>query len=63
MTNHPHRNRKLSIGDRVEGGKGEDRDTGRIVAILDAPKGSCDVEVAWDSGVRTPAISSDLEVA
>lgn len=53
----------FTIGDRVEGGLGEDRDTGRIVALIIPPKGECDVEVAWDSGVRTPAVSADLSLA
>lgn len=50
----------FEIGSRVSGGKGEDADTGRVVAHIEPPQGECDVMVAWDSGVRTPAVSSDL---
>lgn len=60
MTNHPNRSRKIAIGTRVVGGHGNDHDTGRVIDILDPPRGECDVMVAWDSGVRTPAVSSDL---
>lgn len=53
---------RFRLGDRVEGGEGEDHDVGRVVAILDSKVGDCDVEVAWDSGVRTLAISSALRL-
>jgi len=59
MTNHPNRNLKTAralVGKRVEGGIGEDHDTGRVLGVIDARR----VEVAWDSGVRTPAYISDL---
>lgn len=55
--------RKFEIGDRVKGGEGEDHDTGRIVEYIDPPQGQCDVLVSWDSGVRTPAVSADLDHA
>jgi len=45
---------------RVEGGVGADHDTGIILEVLAAPVGKCDVLVAWDSGVRTPAVAADL---
>ena len=45
----------FKVGDRVEGGKGEDYDTGRIESIEGAV-----VIVAWDSGVKTPASLSSL---
>lgn len=51
---------KFAIGDLVEGGEGEDHDVGKVIAYLDPPVGECDVEVAWDSGVRTPAIAAEL---
>jgi hypothetical protein len=47
----------VMIGDRVEAGVGDDHDTGRVVRILTAT--TC--EVAWDSGVRTPAAIIDLK--
>lgn len=50
----------FAIGDLVEGGEGEDHDVGKIIAYLDPPVGECDVLVAWDSGVRTPAVSAEL---
>lgn len=40
----------LAVGDRVTAGRGDDRDTGVIVAI-----DGDSVRVAWDSGVTTPA--------
>lgn len=46
------------VGDRVSGGKGEDYDAGRVLEIIDAER----VDVAWDSGVRTPAVAADLTV-
>lgn len=42
----------------VEAGKGDDHDTGRIVAI-----DGDTAMVAWDSGVRTPCALVDLRVA
>ena len=39
------------IGSRVVAGEGEDKDTGRVIDVLSDNM----VEVAWDSGVRTPA--------
>lgn len=47
--------RSLKTGDRVEGGQGEDHDTGRIESI----DGDTAL-VAWDSGVKTPAPLSIL---
>jgi hypothetical protein len=47
--------RKIKPGARVEAGKGEDHDTGRVVEI----NGEMAV-VAWDSGVRTPCPVTDL---
>jgi small-conductance mechanosensitive channel len=44
--------RKFKVGDRVEGGKGEDHDMGRIVSIDWKTKVAV---VAWDSLVMTPA--------
>lgn len=49
--------RKIRVGDRVEAGKGEDHDTGRVVEI-----GGDMAVVSWDSGVRTPAPLSLLKV-
>jgi hypothetical protein len=46
------RTRKLKVGDRVEAGKGEDHDMGRIVSI--DPKTHVAI-VAWDTLVMTPA--------
>lgn len=50
--------RELSdlVGQRVEAGEGDGHDTGRVVAVIDAAT----VEVAWDSGVRTPCPIADL---
>lgn len=48
----------ICVGDRVEGGKGEDHDTGRVERI-DSLKMAF---VAWDSGVKTPAPICDLRV-
>ena len=59
MTEH----HKFQIGEQVEGGEGDDSDTGRIVAYIDPPQGECDVLVAWSSGVRTPSVSADLDLA
>ena len=58
----PMTDRKIRIGTRVEGGEGEDHDTGRVIGYIDPPQGECDVMVAWDSGVRTPAVSADVRV-
>jgi hypothetical protein len=49
----------FAIGDRIHAGSGEDHDTGRIVAALDA--GLC--RVAWDSGVVTPCAIADMSSA
>jgi hypothetical protein len=43
---------------RVQGGEGEDHDTGYIIDV----EGDM-ATVAWDSGVRTPCPISDLRVA
>jgi hypothetical protein len=45
-----HEDQPLRVGDAVEGGHGEDYDTGRIESI----EGDTAI-VAWDSGVKTPA--------
>lgn len=42
-------------GDRVEGGEGDDHDTGRIESV----EGAVAI-VAWDSGVKTPACLRSL---
>lgn len=60
--------RDFPIGVRVEGGEGEDYDTGTVVEAMDLdaahPMASGDnVFVAWDSGVRTWAPISDLRTA
>lgn len=47
-----------AIGARVEGGDGEDHDTGTVREHLDGAQ----VLVAWDSGVVTPAPASILTV-
>lgn len=49
----------MQIGDRVVSSADGD-DAGKIVDYIDPPRGECDIEVAWESGVRTPAISRDL---
>lgn len=46
------------IGARVEGGEGDDYDTGTVREHL----AGAQVLVAWDSGVTTPAPASILEV-
>jgi len=46
----------VRTGDRVSGGIGEDQDTGRVIELLDDGM----VLVAWDSGIRTPAVAADL---
>ena len=46
---------QIEVGDRVEGGEGEDRDTGRVERI----EGDT-AFVAWDSGVKTSAPISAL---
>lgn len=46
--------RSLAVGDRVTSGRGEDRDTGVVVAI-----DGDSVLVAWDSGVTTPSDPRD----
>lgn len=43
-------------GDRVRGGDGDDEDEGKIFKI----KSNGDCMVAWESGVKTPAETSDL---
>lgn len=50
--------RFAGAGDRVEGGQGEDYDTGRVESV--EADGSC--VVAWDSGVKTRATLAALEV-
>lgn len=59
---------QYTIGTRVEGGEGDDRDIGTIVEAtgVDArhPMATADnVFVAWDSGVRTWTPLADLRVA
>jgi hypothetical protein len=39
---------EFEVGDRVEGGEGDDHDTGRVIEI-----DGDEITVAWDSGVRT----------
>lgn len=43
--------------DEVVAGRGEDRETGRIIRVIDATR----VEVAWEQGVRTTCAIADLE--
>jgi hypothetical protein len=31
-----------------------------VIEFINPPQGQCDVMVAWDSGVQTPAASADL---
>lgn len=45
----------IKVGDKVEAGKGEDHDTGRVVSIDDTM-----AFVSWDSGVATPCPIADL---
>jgi hypothetical protein len=47
---------KLTEGDRIEAGKGEDRETGNVLAV----DGDM-VTVGWDSGVRTTQTVAELE--
>lgn len=49
---------ELKVGQRVEGGCGEDHDTGRVQAI-DGDQ----VTVAWDSGVVTTQAAELLTAA
>lgn len=49
----------FEVGDRIEAGKGDDREVGKIVATLDET--TC--VVAWSSGVRTEAAIEDLSHA
>lgn len=46
------------IGARVEGGEGDDYDTGTVLQHI----AGAQVLVAWDSGVTTPAPASILTV-
>jgi hypothetical protein len=46
----------IKVGDRVEGGEGEDHDTGRVERIDDGM-----AFVSWDSGVKTPCPVADLQ--
>lgn len=48
----------FQIGDRIQAGKGEDFDTGRIIGF----DGDMAI-VAWDSGVRTPCPIEDMTPA
>lgn len=50
---------RIGVGDRVEGGDGEDYDAGSVISI-DADNDAA--TVAWDSGVSTPADLSSLRV-
>lgn len=50
---------KLYIGAKVEGGTGEDHDTGQLIDII----GADTAVVAWESGVRTRAALSHLRLA
>lgn len=61
MTPEMARNHILGslLGERVESAE-DGSDTGKIVDFIHPPQGSCDVVVAWDSGVRTPAVLADL---
>lgn len=56
-----------TVGDDVEGGDtDDDHDTGSIVAVrrdLDSREGGVEVEVAWDSGVRTWQTSAAIRAA
>jgi hypothetical protein len=62
---------KFEIGDRVQGGKGEDHDTGIVIAddgdeagtLHDPNNRDGNVLVAWDSGVRTWTPVSLIEAA
>jgi hypothetical protein len=47
----------LLTGDRIVAGRGEDREAGRIVRVIDATR----VEVAWEQGTRTSCAIADLE--
>lgn len=49
---------KIQVGDLVEAGHGDDHDTG-IVERIDSDT-MC--FVAWESGVKTPAVIADLTV-
>ena len=51
-TRRKFKGRQIKVGDRVEGGKGDDHDTGRVVSI---DKKARVAIVAWDSLVMTPA--------
>jgi hypothetical protein len=48
---------ELSIGDRVQGGYGEDRDIGTVLEIHDNK-----ALVGWRSGVNTWTPIADLEI-
>jgi hypothetical protein len=49
----------FAIGDRIQAGRGEDHDTGRIIATIDARL----ARVAWDSGVVTSCPIADMSRA
>lgn len=58
---------QIAIGARVEGGDGNDYDTGTVIDAtgfeLSQPMaGSGNVLVAWDSGTRTWTPAADLRV-
>jgi len=62
----------ISIGMRVEAGRGVDRDVGDVVSVHAAREGGGRgmvamtvpwAVVAWESGSTTPAALSDLSVA
>ena len=61
----------FQIGDRVQGGKGEDHDVGTVVeddggdvgTLYDPTNQGGTVLVAWDSGVRTWTPVSLIEPA
>lgn len=46
----------FAIGERIQAGRGEDHDTGQIIAAIDARL----ARVAWDSGVATPCPIADM---
>lgn len=55
------------VGTQVEGGAGDDRDTGTVIEAVGADArhsmaSGDNVFVAWDSGVRTWTPASDLRV-
>lgn len=49
---------KISIGDRVEAGRGDDHDTGVVLSI----ESNSMALVGWDSGDRTQCLIADLSL-